>query len=238
MSGTVLLLSASSPVARSCAEAFARRGIDLILAGRDAEELEHLAGDLHLRFGVEAGACVFDAAGAAPLDLDPEALDGVLCAVGAMGEDPATLEASASGDILRANFEGPVRALSPFAAAFEARGEGFIIGLASVAGDRGRQSNFVYGAAKGGFALWLQGLRNRLHGSGVRVLTVKPGFIDTAMTYGRPGVFLAADPARTGERIVRALEDGRDVVYLPGFWRGIMLLIRCIPEGVFKRLRL
>ncbi len=87
MSGTVLLLGASSPVARSCAEAFARRGIDLILAGRDAEELEHLAGDLHLRFGVEAGACVFDAAGAAPLDLDPEALDGVLCAVGAMGED-------------------------------------------------------------------------------------------------------------------------------------------------------
>jgi len=238
VSGTVLILGASSPVARGCAEAFARRGIDLILAGRDAEELEHLAGDLHLRFGVEAGACVFDAAGAAPLDLDPEALDGVLCALGDMGEDAATLNAEASARILDANFAGPVRALAPLAAAFEARGGGFIVGIASVAGDRGRQSNFVYGAAKGGFALWLQGLRNRLHGSGVRVLTVKPGFLDTAMTYGRPGVFLAADPWHLGERIVQALEEGRDVVYLPGFWRGIMLMIRCLPEGMFKRLRL
>ncbi len=238
MSGTVLVLGASSPLARGCAEAFARRGVDLILAGRDAEELEHLAGDLHLRFGVEAGACVFDAAGAASLDLDPEALDGVLCAIGDMGEDAATLEAEASARLLDANFTGPVRVLAPLAAAFEARGRGFIIGVASVAGDRGRRSNFVYGAAKGGFALWLQGLRNRLHGSGVRVLTVKPGFLDTAMTYGRPGVFLAADPFRTGERIVQTLEDGRDVVYLPGFWRGIMLIIRCIPEGMFKRMRL
>jgi short-subunit dehydrogenase len=236
--GAVLILGASSPLARGCAEAFARRGHGLVLAGRDAEELAHLAGDLRLRFGVEVRACAFDACDAGPPTIDAEGLDGVLCAVGDMGEDPATLDPTATARILATNFAGPAAALAPLAAAFAARQRGFIIGITSVAGDRGRQSNFVYGAAKGGFALWLQGLRNKVDGRGVRVLTVKPGFLDTAMTYGRKGVFLAADPRVIGERIVRALEDGADVVYLPGFWRWIMLVIRCIPEGLFKRLKL
>jgi len=238
MKGAVLILGASSPLARGCAEAFARRGHGLVLAGRDAEELAHLAGDLRLRFGVAARTCAFDAAEAASMKVETEGLDGVLCAVGAMGEDAATLDPGEAARLITANFTGPAAALAPLATAFAARQQGFIIGIASVAGDRGRQSNFAYGAAKGGFALWLQGLRNRLHGSGVRVLTVKPGFTDTAMTYGRKGVFLAADPFAMGERIVQALEDGADVVYLPGFWRWIMLVIRCIPEGLFKQLKL
>ncbi len=115
---------------------------------------------------------------------------------------------------------------------------GFIIGISSVAGDRGRQSNYVYGAAKGALSLYLQGLRNRLYPSGVRVITVKPGFVDTAMTYGLPGMFLVASPQYVGERIVRALERSADVVYLPWFWRYIMLIIKLIPEPIFKRLKL
>ncbi|MFN8012199.1 MAG: SDR family NAD(P)-dependent oxidoreductase [Holophagaceae bacterium] len=238
MRGAVLILGASSPVGRGCAEAFARRGHGLVLAGRDAEELEHVAGDLRLRHGVDAGLCRFDVLGGEALEVDPDVLDGVVCVVGDMGDDPATLEGGEAARLVEANFAGPVRALSPLAAAFASRGRGFVVGVASVAGDRGRQSNFVYGSAKGGFALWLQGLRNRLHPAGVRVLTVKPGFTDTAMTWGRPGVFLAADPKRLGESIAEALEDGRDVVYLPGFWRWILLVIRSIPESVFKKLKL
>lgn len=238
MKGAVLILGASSPIGRGCAEAFGRRGHGLVLAGRDPEELEHVAGDLRLRHGVDAGLCRFDVCGTGALEVDPDILEGVVCVVGDMGDDPATLEGGEAARLVEANFAGPVRALSPLAAAFAARGRGFVVGVASVAGDRGRQSNFVYGSAKGGFALWLQGLRNRMTPAGVRVLTVKPGFTDTAMTWGRPGVFLAADPKAMGEWIADALEDGRDIVYLPGFWRWILLVIRGIPEGVFKQLRL
>lgn len=238
MRGAVLILGATSPIGRGCAEAFARRGHGLVLTGRDAEELEHVAGDLRLRHGVDAALCCFDVCDGGALDVDPDLLDGAVCVVGDLGEDPATLDGDEAARLVEANFAGPVRALSPLAAAFAARGRGFVVGIASVAGDRGRQGNFVYGSAKGGFALWLQGLRNRLHPRGVRVLTVKPGFTDTAMTWGRPGVFLPADPRRLGEGIVQALEDGRDVVYLPDFWRWIMLAIRAVPEDVFKRLKL
>jgi short-subunit dehydrogenase len=96
----------------------------------------------------------------------------------------------------------------------------------------------VYGAAKGALSLYLQGLRNRLYASGVRVITIKPGFVDTAMTYGQHGLFLVASPQSVGERIVRTLECSADVVYLPWFWRYIMLIIKLIPERVFKRLKL
>lgn len=238
MKGAVLVLGATSPIGQGCAEAFARRGHGLVLAGRDVEELEHVAGDLRLHHGVETRLCRFDVHEPEPLDVDPETLDGAVCVVGDMGDDPATLEGSDAARLVEANFAGPVRALSPLAAAFAARGRGFVIGIGSVAGDRGRQSNFVYGSAKGGFALWLQGLRNRLHARGVRVVTIKPGFTDTAMTWGKPGIFLAADPRKMGEGVARALEDGRDVVYLPGFWRWILFVVRSIPESVFKKLKL
>lgn len=115
---------------------------------------------------------------------------------------------------------------------------GFIIGISSVAGDRGRQSNYVYGAAKGALSLYLQGLRNRLYPRGIRVITIKPGFVDTAMTYGLSGLFLVASPQNIGERIVRSLDKSADVVYLPWFWRYIMMIIKHIPEPIFKRMKL
>jgi short-subunit dehydrogenase len=106
-----------------------------------------------------------------------------------------------------------------------------------VAGDRGRQSNYLYGAAKAGLSAYLQGLRNRLFHAHVKVLTVKPGFVDTHMTYGRSGLFLVASPESVAKGIFRAIVKGKDVVYLPWFWRPIMLVVRSIPEGIFKRLR-
>ena len=122
---------------------------------------------------------------------------------------------------------------------FEARGQGVLVAIGSVAGDRGRQSNYVYGAAKGMVGLFLQGLRNRLSGQGIQVITVKPGFVDTPMTaaFEKKGL-LWAQPDQIAKGIVAAVEHRRDVVYLPWFWRWIMAVIRHIPEGVFKRMKL
>jgi decaprenylphospho-beta-D-erythro-pentofuranosid-2-ulose 2-reductase len=138
------------------------------------------------------------------------------------------------------NFTSPVSVLNLFANYFEQYQRGYIVAISSVAGDRGRQSNYVYGAAKAGLNTYLQGLRNRLHHSKVRVLTIKPGFVDTPMTHGlvNPHSPLLASPERVARDIACAVKSERDIVYTPWFWAWIMRLIRLIPELVFKRLRL
>jgi decaprenylphospho-beta-D-erythro-pentofuranosid-2-ulose 2-reductase len=164
---------------------------------------------------------------------------GVLLAV-ASQEEPALAadDAAAARRMIDATFTGCVSLLTHAAARMEAQGRGWICGISSVAGDRGRPSNYVYGAAKAGLTAYLEGLRGRLHRSGVRVVTVKPGFVDTRMTFGRVGGPLVADPARVARGIRRAVAGGPATVYLPWFWRPIMLVIRLIPEPLFKRLRL
>jgi short-subunit dehydrogenase len=159
-------------------------------------------------------------------------------AFGYLGDQQAARDFGVGKKVIAANFTGATSILSHCANYFEQKKCGFIIGVASVAGDRGRQSNYVYGAAKGALSLYLQGLRNRLYVSGVRVITIKPGFVDTAMTYGLPGLFLVASPQYVGQRIVGSLTKSADVVYLPWFWRYIMFIIKCIPEPVFKRMKL
>ena len=133
---------------------------------------------------------------------------------------------------------GAMSVLDQCAALMAAEGQGFIVGISSVAGDRGRQSNYYYGSAKAGLTAYLSGLRNRLSSQGVHVMTVKPGFVDTAMTYGLKGMFLVASPEDIGRAIVRAVEKRRNTVYLPWFWRYIMLIIQHLPEFLFKRLKL
>ena len=120
----------------------------------------------------------------------------------------------------------------------EAQKQGTIAVISSVAGDRGRKSNYVYGTAKGAVSLFLQGLRGRLHPSGVRVVTIKPGFVDTPMTAGIKKNALFASPEAVARGVVSAIDRGRDVVYLPPFWRGVMLIVRAVPEPFFKRLNL
>ena len=126
----------------------------------------------------------------------------------------------------------------PLANRFEQSRGGCIAVISSVAGDRGRQSNYVYGSAKGGLDRFLQGLRNRLYRAGVAVVTIKPGFVDTPMTAALPKNALYASPRQVARGVYRAIEARRSVVYLPWFWRPIMLLIKLLPESVFKRLRL
>ncbi len=245
MSESVLILGATSAIARATAAAFAARGDALYLASRDDDELRRIAADLRLRYGVDVQHGVFDAEATGThemffksvLETMPD-LSGVVLAFGYLGDAMAARNFSVGEKVIAANFTGAASILGLCANHFEPLQRGFIIGISSVAGDRGRQSNYVYGAAKGALSLYLQGLRNRLYPGGVRVITIKPGFVDTAMTYGLPGLFLVASPQTIGERIVAALGKSADVVYLPWFWRYIMLIIKHIPEFIFKRMKL
>jgi len=245
MSHSVLILGATSAIARGTAAAFAARGDALFLASRDEEELKRIAADMHLRYGVEVRHAFFDAEATdshetffnSVIASLPE-LSGVVLAFGYLGDQKSARDFKQGAKVISSNFTGAASILSYCANYFEVLQHGFIIGISSVAGDRGRQSNYVYGAAKGALSIYLQGLRNRLHASGVRVITVKPGFVDTAMTYGMPGLFLVASPKDIGKRIVSALDKSPDVVYLPWFWRYIMLIIKHIPEFIFKRMKL
>jgi decaprenylphospho-beta-D-erythro-pentofuranosid-2-ulose 2-reductase len=139
---------------------------------------------------------------------------------------------------LRINFLSVVSLLTPIANYFEAQGHGCIAVISSVAGERGRQSNYVYGTAKGAVKVFLQGLRNRLYHSGVSVITVNPGFVDTPMTAELPKNFLFAAPTSVGNGIYKAIIRSKDIVYLPWFWRWIMMGLRLVPEGIFKRMRI
>jgi short-subunit dehydrogenase len=245
--GTVVVLGAASAIARAVAAEFARRGYDLLLAGRDAEELERLALDLRVRHGIVARALAFDALDfpahrafvEACREASGDSLSGAVLCFGYLGDQSlAQADPSEAKRILDTNLVGAVSVLGLLANHFEEKKGGFLCALSSVAGDRGRQSNYVYGSAKAGLTVFLQGLRNRLSRSGVRVITIKPGFVDTAMTFGRPGMFLVASPEAAARRIAAAVLGGADQAYVPRFWRPVMLLIRMIPEKLFKRLRL
>ena len=245
MSDTVLILGATSAIARATAAAFAAKGNDLYLAARDKDELERTAADLQIRYGVKVNYGLFDAEAIETHEpffqavvQEMHGISGVVLAFGFLGDQLAARDFKIGANVIANNFTGAASFLSICANYFEPLQFGFIIGITSVAGDRGRQSNYVYGAAKGALSLFLQGLRNRLFSSGVRVITVKPGFVDTAMTFGMPGLFLVASPEYVGNRIVGALNKSSDIIYLPWFWRYIMLIIKHIPEFIFKRMKL
>lgn len=246
MTEPVLIVGATSAIARALSRKLAAAGHDLYLAARDTDELRRLCADLHTRYRVHVAFSVFDIEDTASHDMLLAAVDetlgglgGIVLASGALGDGTRIREDDAmAAHVLAVNFTGPALLLGRCARMLEAKGHGFIIGITSVAGDRGRQSNYTYGAAKGGLALYLQGLRNRLYRAGVHVMTVKPGFVDTAMTYGLPGMFLVASPEDVATNIMRGLKRRRNVLYTPWFWFGIMWIIRHIPERIFKRLSL
>jgi len=243
---TWLVLGASSPIARAVARRLAARGQAVVLAGRDLDDLRATAADLQVRGAARVDVLAFDAddldshaafaarcgelAGTAPL--------AVLVAFALMPEQPdIDAEPALVRRTIDATFTGAASVLHWLAPRLETAG-GRVVVLGSVAGDRGRPRNYVYGAAKAGLQAYLQGLRARLFRHGVPVTTIKLGFVDTAMTFGRPGTFLVAAPDAAAAAVVRHAERGTDVAYVPRFWRLVMLVIRLIPEAVFKRLDL
>ncbi len=243
MTDTWIILGATSAMARAFARALAAEGHALVLAGRDKDELDAIAADCRLRGAPGAETATFDVrdpASFAPLIARARAAEGTVNAavfVGSMPEqsaidaDPALLDGTIAD-----SFTGPARFLQMLAAVIEDKAAGTVVGVGSVAGDRGRLGNYVYGAAKAGFATYLSGLRNRLTRGGGHVVTVKPGFVDTGMTWGIDGMFLVAPPEKVARDILKAVHRRRNVVYTPFFWRWIMLVIRLIPEPIFKKL--
>lgn len=242
--GAVLILGARSDIGMAVAGAFAQRGHAIQLAARDAGALEGARAGLAATHGVSVTAHAFDAL-ATDSHADfiaglPELPAIAVCAVGLMGEQPdSETDQTAAALVLRSNFEGPASILGALANSFEARGSGTLVGISSVAGARGRATNYVYGAAKAGFTAFLSGLRNRLAKKGVHVVTVLPGFVNTQMTRGMDlPAKLTAEPQEVAEAIVRAVTTGKDVIYVRPVWRLIMAIIRNIPEGMFKKMKL
>jgi decaprenylphospho-beta-D-erythro-pentofuranosid-2-ulose 2-reductase len=241
----ILIVGATSAIATEVARAFAEHGASLILTGRKLERLAALADDLTVRGAVEVETAVLDVlateshAAVVERAFAPGRLDVALIAHGTLpGQAQCQESAAETVRVLAVNFTATAALLTLLANRFEAQRGGVIAVITSVAGDRGRQSNYVYGAAKGGLAVFLQGLRNRLHHRGVSVVTLKPGFVDTPMTAGVPKNPLFSTARRVGRAIHRAIEGRRDVAYVPWFWRPIMALVTSLPESVFKRLRL
>ncbi|UUX95458.1 SDR family oxidoreductase [Aquabacterium sp. J223] len=249
MSSRTLVFGATSAIAHATARLWAERGHALCLVGRSQDKLDGVLADLQVRAG-SAGRVVairadLDDVAAHPalMDAAVQALGGLDLVLIAHGTLPDNERCAQDVNLtLREMVTNGLSAvsLSTLAAQrFEAQGHGSLAVITSVAGDRGRQSNHTYGAAKGMVSLFLQGLRNRLQPKGIQVLTIKPGFVDTPMTaHIKKGGPLWASPQQIAAGIVKAVDRKKDVVYLPGFWRLIMTIIRLIPEPVFKRLKL
>lgn len=240
----VLIIGATSAIAHETAKCFARDGAQLFLAGRTAEKLTAEANDLKVRGATLVETFLLDVNDLERhqdlLDRATEALGGLdmlLIAHGTLG-DQRKCEQSVEETIkeINTNALSVISLLTLSANYFARQGRGCIAVISSVAGDRGRQSNYVYGAAKAAVSTFLQGLRNRLAKSGVAVVTIKPGLIDTPMTASIKKGLLTAQPRGVGESIYRAMQQGKEVVYLPWFWRPIMFIVRSIPEPVFKKL--
>jgi len=244
MSKYILLLGASSDIAKAIARRYAQEKFNFYLAGRRLPELEKDAIDLNIRYGVQATALPFDMLdfnnhAAFYRSLEPKPT-GTICVAGYLGEQKeAETNAGEALRIMATNYTGCASILNIVANDYETRKEGFIVGISSVAGDRGRASNYLYGSAKAGFTAYLSGLRNRLSKAGVPVLTVKPGFVNTKMTEGLPlNPVLTAQPEEVANDIYKAQISGKNVIYTKWFWRFIMLIITSIPEGIFKKLKL
>lgn len=242
----ILILGASSGIASAFARLELLQGSKLFLAARSPQKIEHLRGLANERgLAGQLRIAPFDA-GISPTEaLLREAFDflgGIDIAVVAFGTHRDQRLCQQNEQVAAAeladNFLFPARWLGALLPYFEAQGTGTIAVISSVAGDRGRQSNYVYGAAKAGLSAYAEGLRHRLFRSGVRVLTIKPGFVDTPMTSHLPKNFLFASPEKVAADISRACRGSGHVLYTPWFWRWIMMAIRWSPRCIFFRTRL
>jgi NADP-dependent 3-hydroxy acid dehydrogenase YdfG len=243
----IIILGATSAMAQAAARLWAPAGARLALAGRDGARLAEIAADLRARGAAQVDLAVLDCATAdarphlAAMEAGLGGVDIVLLAYGVLGDQAAAnADDAALTDLLRTNFSSAASWCQAAAARFEAQKSGCLIVIGSVAGDRGRQSNYVYGAAKAGLGVLVQGIAHRLAPSGARAVLIKPGFVDTPMTAHLPGRQgpLWAKPEALGSAILAASVRGGPIIYAPGFWRIIMLVIRAVPAAIFHRTKL
>jgi len=242
----VIIVGATSPVGRYIAHEFAMRGFSVMVAGRDRDEVSRIAQDIRVRFRTQ----VFE--GFVRMEAFEEhekfvqdavavmgGFDGVVVVAGSMeGVEEAKTNPQALRKVIEINFSGPASLITLCANRLVAQGRGFVAAVTSVAGDRGRATNYPYGSAKGGLSLFLQGLRNRLAPKGIQITTIKPGFIDTRMTFGMKKLLFLASPKKVAKQAVAAILAKKDVVYCPKIWWFVMTIIKLIPERIFKYLRI
>ncbi len=238
----VLIIGAKSDIAKEVARTYAKNGYNLYLAARDISALEDLAVDIRVRSNVEVklkelDVTDYDTHNEFYKFLEQRPL-GVVVVSGYMVEqNKAQKDWKESLNTINVNYTGVVSLLNIVANDFEKQRVGFIVGVSSVAGDRGRKANYIYGSAKAAFSAYLGGLRNRLNESGVQVLTVKPGFVNTAMTKGMDlPEKLTAQPNEVAEDIFKAQQSGKNILYTKWIWRYVMLVIKHIPEFIFKKM--
>lgn len=246
--GGQVIVGATSEIARAVARELAKEGGQFVVAARDVEDLNLLAADISLRTGAHVTAIPFDVT-----DFDQHesffsrclaamgSIEGVVLCQGFMADQQqAADDWSLARQMIDVNYTSAVALGNRFAKHLAPLGRGYICGVSSVAGDRGRQSNYLYGSTKAGFSAYLAGLRNKLYRSGVAVITVKPGFVDTSMTWGllNPRSPIVATPERVARDIAIGIRKRRNTIYTPWFWQFIMLVIRMLPEWLFKRLSL
>ena len=242
----VLLIGANSAIARACARLYAAEGCALFLVGRNAERLEELAADVGVRGAAPVGSRVLDLTDhhqhervIAEAAQTMNGIDLALICHGSLPDQEAceTDFEHARHEIL-INGLSVISLLTALTPVMREQGHGTLAVITSVAGDRGRQPNYTYGAAKALVSTYLQGLRGRLYPDGVHVVDIRPGLVDSPMTAHLPRKgLLWSSPERVARGIVRAIARRRHVVYLPGYWRAIMFIVRLLPEFLFKRLK-
>ena len=242
----ILVLAATSGIAEASCRIWAAEGANLFLIGRSESKLNVMAADMKTRGASSVGIAVadLDQTGDHP-ELLAHALtalgglDIAYLAVGVLGEQTRAEQDSAHAQqILHTNLAAPVSILTWLANYCVKQGRGTLAVLSSVAGDRGRKSNYVYGASKAGLTAFVAGLRNRIDREGVHVMTIKPGPVKTGMTAGMKGSEKFADPNKVARTIVKAIDARKDTLYVPGIWWPIMTVIKAIPEHLFKKLNL
>ena len=240
----IIIFGASSDVAMELANQFASKGFDIVLAARKSERLSPLQSDLQIRHNINCTLREFDASDfhshknfVESLDVIPEI---TICAFGYLGDQElAESDFTETSQIITSNYTGAVSILNLIALNYKHLKKGCIIGISSVAGERGRGTNYMYGSAKAGFTTYLSGLRNSLTPFGVNVITVLPGFISSKMTAHLPlPPLLTATPKQVAGKIYSAYSNKKDVVYIKWFWKWIMIIIRNIPEFIFKKMKL
>jgi decaprenylphospho-beta-D-erythro-pentofuranosid-2-ulose 2-reductase len=239
----VLIIGARSDIGRALARRYAAAGCSVVLAARHSSDLESARADLEVRYGVRASLAECDVTDPHPdrfFATLPEAPRTIMMVAGLLGDQSKSAPDSVmANEVMVTNYNGPALFLLAAARILEERGGGCIIGISSVAGDRGRASNFIYGSAKAGLSAFLSGLRNSLAKKRINVITVKPGFVATQMTAGmKLPKLLTAQPDEVAIAILRAQRRGKEILYVRPVWRIIMLIITLIPERIFKRLPL
>ena len=240
---SVLILGAKSDMAKATAKIYAQNGWNLLLAGRNViTELSSFSNQLKDDYGSDINLYDLDI-----LDFQSHMVffksfkqkpSGIICFIGLLGDQKKSeSDFNETKTVIDSNFTGIVSILNIFANYFEEKEDGFIVGVSSVAGDRGRKSNYTYGSAKAALTTYLSGLRNRLASMNVHVITVKPGFVDTKMTKNLdlPGL-ITVSPNYVGKKIFKMQQKGVDQIYVPGYWYFITTFIKLIPERLFKKL--